>query len=123
MPIASAPIAQAVCSTMRSLYVLVVITQLSERCPSSAEKPTATPTHRTIAPAQSQRLHCERQRFPGSDCQASHSSPSARATRRIASCWRTSSARTLTPIAAAARPQDGRSSVRAIIQSPSVATG
>ena len=123
MPIASAPEAQAACSTIRSGNVLVVSRQVFERCPSSAELPTAIPTPSTTSPTQSQPAHVERQRLDRSDCQQSQSSPSTSNEKRIDSCVRVSVAAAHASTARPARLHVGSTYTRAMSHNATVASG
>src|SRR6266516_6609310 len=123
IPIASAPVAQTALSKIRSLYCFVVIAQLWDRCPKSAENPTATPTSSTAPPIQSHVPKPDHQRRPASDPHASQSSASTSTTKRIASCVRVSAAAAHATNATAARPHVGLTSRRAMSQSEKVASG
>ena len=123
IPIASAPSAQDACSRIRSRKKPVVSRQLLERCPTSAEKPTAAPTASVTSPTQSQRDQVVRHSRIRSDCQPSHASESRRTANRIESCVRVSIAAAHASAARPSRLQLGSTSTRAISQSARVASG
>src|SRR4249919_304564 len=89
----------------------------------AAENASTAPTTRMVAPSQSQRVHRERQRRPGSDSHANQRRPRMKTAKRTASWVRASVATSEAASAAAARPRLGATSVLAISQSASVESG
>ena len=70
IPIASAPIAQVACSTMRSLQISIVFRHAVDACPIAAASASAIPTASVTAPTQSHPLQEDRHlsdhlRLPG----------------------------------------------------------